>query len=374
MEKRNEKKGGLLSSLKSNQSDKTVGIKSEDFNPSLGERTFGGKIVNTYTCLNCKTQSSRCEGFNDIALPFPEDSVHAIARRSQRKAAAALTSSSSSQSLNNGKNSANGQDAKTSIPLLLQDLLANYLKPEKLEGDNKYHCDNCKTLQDAERTLNITHSPEYLILTLLRFSFDVKTQSRSKIFTEVKYPKTLYVPLSEDTSSQVSPTTTSKKSRKKSPPVSSSSSPTHPLEPVLGSEKMEVYALSAVIVHSGISSDGGHYYCYARHSTTIDEAQNQQLNSDVSVDMGDIDYLQDKWYLFNDSRVTYSSYSSFSDITQKFAKDTAYVLIYKKIHAGDIRTVDANMSIQTSVIDYPLRRDLREAVDRDNKQYIQVCF
>ena len=63
----------------------------------------------------------------------------------------------------------------------LNELLGHYLSPERLEGENQYHCDRCGKLQDGERTIGIIESPRYLILTLLRFAYDTKLQTRSKV-------------------------------------------------------------------------------------------------------------------------------------------------------------------------------------------------
>ena len=63
----------------------------------------------------------------------------------------------------------------------MNELLSHYLSPERLEGENQYHCDRCGKLQDGERTIGIIDSPRYLILTLLRFAYDTKLQTRSKV-------------------------------------------------------------------------------------------------------------------------------------------------------------------------------------------------
>ena len=38
-------------------------------------------------------------------------------------------------------------------------MLEAYLQPETLTGDNKYKCNKCASLQDAERSLRITAGP-----------------------------------------------------------------------------------------------------------------------------------------------------------------------------------------------------------------------
>ncbi|ELU03938.1 hypothetical protein CAPTEDRAFT_222637 [Capitella teleta] len=234
----------------------------EEENPSsssssLVQKCFGGRLLNTYTCSVCGRQSSHTENFNDLPLAFPE-----------------LTPNSQ-----------------------LEDLLTHYLRPEILKGSNRYHCESCQELQEAERSVRIEQAPQYLILTLLRFSYSAKTQSRAKILSDVKYPSALTLPVLND--------------------------------------QEEAYELTSVIVHSGTSSESGHYYAYARSE-------------------------DDRWILFNDSRVSFSSFASFSSVTSKFAKDTAYVLVYAK-----------TSSCHGNHRDTPLHADLVSAVEKDNLLYVQ---
>ena len=73
------------------------------------------------------------------------------------------------------------------------------------------------------------------------------------------------------------------------------------------------------MVHSGYSSDGGHYYTYAREPMTSSEADLETYNKTSS------------WYVFNDSNVSLSSFESFKSVFKRFPRDTAYVLFYQKI-------------------------------------------
>lgn len=342
---------------------------------SLIRQNFGGKLTNTIKCLNCSQESTREEMFFDIPLAFPDY------QSSSQKLLAGGDNKMSSRSVNSPPTVRPTPTVGTSEPmncLHLNDLLKHYLKPEKLVGDNKYYCERCQGLQEGERKIKIVETPEYLIVTLLRFSYDTKLQSRSKIFREVKYPKTLLVPVEEHQQSDGSAVNGN----------SNSSSMTRERKDSLRTvvadqldkcgvgidvDKADVYALCSVVIHSGTSSDCGHYYCYARHSViTNTESVCQNIESLSNED--DIDFLQDKWYLFNDSRVSYASYSSFSNVTQRFTKDTAYVLIYRKIDPGKLAQepkLTLDHTLQLTKLDTPLRSDLRAAVQKDNKAYLQ---
>ncbi len=63
-------------------------------------------------------------------------------------------------------------------------------------------------------------------------------------------------------------------------------------------------------------------------------------------------------------------------VTQRFSKDTAYVLVYRKLHDSELNssTVDMNETIMSVNIDPPLRRDLRESVEMDNRRFLKVTY
>ena len=301
---------------------------------TLVSRTFGGQLLNVYKCLKCKQQSVRVESFNDLALAFVDDE--------KRKSPSKFLKKKARKS-----DSATDNDGNGGKPTVAQ-LLDNYLQPETLTGDNKYRCDACASLQDAERSLRITSGPECLILTLLRFAYDAKAKKRTKIMQEVVYRKTLLVPVHSDVSTASSDTSGSHT------PISNDSTCTY-----------DVYGLCGVVVHSGLSSDAGHYYCYARHCKHRETPASDDRSDDV-------DYFEDRWFLFNDARVTFTSFSSFSDVTRRFVQDTPYLLFYTKLATGvrdDVMTVDPKQMTQDQLA---LRRDLLDSVIKDNLRFEQV--
>ena len=314
---------------------------------TLVSRTFGGQLLNVYKCLKCKHESTRVESFNDLALAF-------VDAEKPKKSAKKLRKSPTRSSKNSKLSVAHMLDA--------------YLQPETLTGDNKYKCNKCSSLQDAERSLRITAGPQCLILTLLRFAYDPKARKRTKIIQEVRYPRTLYVPVYSEAK------TFSSDASMSSERDSSSSSD--------GGQVCDVYGLCAVIVHSGLSSDAGHYYCYARHSQAKPQnraksGQNSQNSPNGAASMEDVDYLEDKWFLFNDARVTFTDYSCFSEVSQKFARDTPYLLFYAKLAIGvrDVTDVGAFPAVTSEQVpESVLRRDMLEKIAKDNARFIQVCF
>jgi len=167
----------------------------------------------------------------------------------------------------------------SSSPLAVPHLLSTYLSPETLDGDNQYQCDSCGTKRDAVKRVAVTSPPHHLNITLLRFKYDRETNRRAKVFTPVEYPHTLHLPVAD---AQVE------------------------------------YHLYSVVVHSGYSSDGGHYYTWAR-----------------AADSG-------SWLVLNDSLVTEVSGEQFAQMARKTSsRDTAYLLLYERAGGEEVPAVAA---------------------------------
>ncbi|KAI4471386.1 ubiquitin carboxyl-terminal hydrolase [Holotrichia oblita] len=146
--------------------------------------SFGGRSLTVSRCDVCGSQSERADSFRELQLSFPS-------------------------------NCANES---------VQELLDYYLQPERLCGDNQYHCDTCERLTDGERVSRIVEMPRRLILTLKHFRYDPASQQRTKLLQRVKLDSYL----------------------------------------VLDSVRYDLYA---AVVHCGSSVDSGHYYTYARDET-----------------------------------------------------------------------------------------------------------
>lgn len=202
------------------------------------------------------------------------------------------------------------------------DLVNYFLSPERLTAENRYYCEPCASLQDAERAVELSRGPRYLILTLLRFSFDLRTMRRRKILDDVAVPLLLRLPLAGG--------------------------------------RGQAYDLCSVVVHSGVSSESGHYYCYAREGTA---------RPAPSLGAADRPEPEHQWYLFNDTRVSFSSFESVSNVTSFFPKDTAYVLFYRQ-RPGE--GPEAEPGSPRGRTEPTLHKDLMEAISKDNVLYLQV--
>ncbi|KAK7476728.1 hypothetical protein BaRGS_00032021 [Batillaria attramentaria] len=376
--------GTVPNGVSTKESDQSKDSGSSSAEATIVKEAFGGNVRTTIRCLSCKQESHRVEGFIDIPLAFPEagsnsSSTSPMSPKSLAGGGANVPHPEPMEQETSAADKQKSEDVSTdSKAIHINELMGHYLSTERMEGDNQYRCDRCGKLQDGERTIAIIQSPRYLILTLLRFAYDTKLQTRSKVFKEVSCPRTLALPVQKE-SIDASNNSTAAKRRKK---LLNHLNPRLPPSVSPSPENCELYGLCSIVVHSGASSECGHYYCYARHSQVADidsviegfdkategrlkagkettvAADNAKGGADV-----DVDFLQDKWYLFNDARVSHATYSSFSNVSRRFQKDTPYLLVYKKLeldsHEGDT-SVEPN-----------LRQELRDTVNKDNTQYLK---
>lgn len=271
----------------------------------------------------------------------------------------------------------------------LTELLEYFFEPETLEGSNQYHCEQCNCLQDAERSVTISKASNFLVLTLKRFAYNVRTQQRSKILQSVSYPLFLKLPhvrlresdcerkvqdcvpdVNNDTSGDlISPSYFRNKRTKQEHDCMEDSASSDNTSSICDEKSTAeiVYSLCSVIVHSGTSSESGHYYCYARSSAHLMGGESDEGSSSRTSD-------QDTWFLFNDSRVSYSAFSTFADVSRRFPKDTPYVLIYKRVSScAKVIPVESSSDIpQDKAVDGEIRQELADIVNRDNLLYLQV--
>eukprot|EP00112_Aurelia_sp_Birch-Aquarium-sp1_P009058 Seg2016.8 transcript_id=Seg2016.8/GoldUCD/mRNA.D3Y31 product="Ubiquitin carboxyl-terminal hydrolase 38" protein_id=Seg2016.8/GoldUCD/D3Y31 len=291
---------------------------------------FIGECRVDVKCLNCHFISSRFEAFNDLPLAFPdtkEDGKRAfplkggdISRevmRNRVKESGGIPGNETKDTLDpesitpmeeaqssfgipseERQNIALSSSGEQKIPLNLQSLLESYLSTETLNGQNQYRCDNCASLQDAEQRHYFTSTPKYLILTLKRFTYDIKTHTRGKILRNVHFPIDLMIPVQaeevQEDELSAYPNTDYMDFEESNNQIYTDIEmdrdgfaadcsglavgldiTTKPVLKVVG-ENNKQYSLIAVIIHSGVSSESGHYYCYCRKKPDLIRQSRQQ--------------------------------------------------------------------------------------------------
>lgn len=371
---------------------------------TLVERMFGGRLSTSIRCLQCHSLSEKEEPFTDLSLAFcPTGTVGSSTVHSHQGA----VNGGSENSEGAAKDERSEERPKMETVLSLLDLLEYFLAPEILEEDNCYFCERCGSLQRAERAIHVVTAPEYLILTLLRFSYDATCHVRRKILDNVDIPLHMHLPVQQHStssfSSSLSPHSVQMDSPDSGENLAKKLKPSHKekeeeAEGVTDSRiesgrtdwglgvRCVPYVLSSVVMHSGMSSESGHYYSYSRNTSgTSANHSFKNLDSDSGVGFSESSRASQEvleragqdsrdWFLFNDSRVTFTNFQSVQNISSRFPKDTAYVLIYRKQEevGGQAGASRATVNGARFSGEPPLHKDLMDAITKDNKLFLQV--
>jgi ubiquitin C-terminal hydrolase len=186
---------------------------------TIVQHIFGGQLQSQVKCLSCNHESNTYDPFLDICLDIKNSNT-------------------------------------------IEKAFGQYILPEKLNGDNRYLCDNCHRRAEAEKQMTIYEAPLILTIQLKRFNYSAGHEG--KIGKHVSFSETLNL----------------------GPYMSN------------GFASSMKYRLFAVLVHSGQTCNSGHYYCYVRSPARV-------------------------WYCMNDESVYQTS---FVKITQEPAYLLFYVL------------------------------------------------
>ncbi len=182
--------------------------------PNFVKENFEGKSVMRTRCLECEMSTFRSETFTNIDVPLQledEDDAHELS---------------------------GGRD------LFLKQILMS----ETLRENNKYWCEECSRLNEAQRSVQYELLPKVMVLQLKRFTAaaaNAKSSYMSKINDFIPTPFTLNC-----FCTQCIGTSGSTRQQR----ASGGSSPKHH------------YRLYAVIMHLGATLASGHYIAYVRAS------------------------------------------------------------------------------------------------------------
>lgn len=116
------------------------------------EDLFMGTTLNSTRCFTCDNVTTRDERFLDFPVEIQQD-----------------------EEIN------------------IQDILKNYHHREMLSGANKFFCDKCCGLQEAERTVGFKTLPKALAIHLKRFKYSEIRNCNAKLFNKIHYPLNLTV-------------------------------------------------------------------------------------------------------------------------------------------------------------------------------------
>ncbi|OQR91912.1 ubiquitin-specific protease [Achlya hypogyna] len=177
----------------------------------------------------------------------------------------------------------------------LPSLLRRFVAPRTLAGD--LTCDHCGTRAESRVHSTVVAPPAHLILTLKRMHYDWKLQKTCKSLHDVSFPARLPLPSLAPADAAV---------------VDHAAE----LAPV-----GRTYGLYAVLVHSGVSANSGHYYSYCRDTA----GARLDLEDDPAA----------PWLKFNDTTLGVSSWREMNDAMVSSVSDSVYLLFYKRLDVGD---------------------------------------
>eukprot|EP01064_Diplonema_japonicum_P030403 TRINITY_DN5173_c0_g1_i1.p1 TRINITY_DN5173_c0_g1~~TRINITY_DN5173_c0_g1_i1.p1 ORF type:complete len:419 (+),score=45.21 TRINITY_DN5173_c0_g1_i1:109-1365(+) len=152
--------------------------------PTLVQEFFEGTFAAEMRCLSCESVTSREEEFLGLSV-----------------------------------------DIDQNVSLLA--VLRNFSKGETMDRDNKFHCDSCRSLQEARRSLKMKRAPPILAIHLKRFKYIEEYGRHCKLSYRVPFPFSIRLP-------------------------------------VEGSQADDEYHLFAVVIHLGVGPNMGHYVCMAK--------------------------------------------------------------------------------------------------------------
>uniref|UniRef100_A0A8C1EPE0 Ubiquitin carboxyl-terminal hydrolase 48 n=2 Tax=Cyprinus carpio TaxID=7962 RepID=A0A8C1EPE0_CYPCA len=204
----------------------------------------------------------------------------------------------------------------------LTECVTEFLKEEKLDGDNRYYCESCQSKQNATRRIKLQSLPRTLNFQLMRFVFDRQSGHKKKLNTFISFPEVL------------------------------------DMRPFLEGQEKCTYELSAVLIHRGVSAYSGHYIAHVRDAHTND------------------------WYKFNDEEIEKMEGKKLQlgieeDIAETAKSQTrkpkcskgyhcsrnAYMLVYKQ-QMEEIDQTETNIEVPAF---------LQKLVDQDNKKFEEWC-
>ncbi|KAK3106251.1 hypothetical protein FSP39_016033 [Pinctada imbricata] len=190
------------------------------------EKLFMGTMMLRTKCLECECSREKLEEFHDISVPVKKEE--------------------------NNESDDDDSDDDGDQDSCLKKLMDAFTEVELLKDDNKYYCDKCLHLVEAERSLHYEVLPDVLTLHLKRFSTSSGIYGYvSKINDHVSIP--LALPCL----------------RYKCP--NPCSRPDHR------------YLLYAIVTHAGVTLTSGHYLAYVKVTGSHPPSYNQQLKISNSV-------------------------------------------------------------------------------------------
>lgn len=178
--------------------------------------------------------------------------------------------------------------------------------PTILGGDNKVKCSSCDKVTEYERRMLLTRAPGHLIVSLTRMAFRHELGKTVKYLDDVELAPVVELPHVPDEFSRA----------------------VYKTREAADAElrRARRYALYAVVVHSGMTANSGHYYAFARDSAAPDLENPESPHA--------------PWVKYNDARVMRSSWREVCDSSAMSQSDTSYMCFFRRLPDVVERLVD----------------------------------
>ena len=253
---------------------------------------------------------------------------------------------------------------------------------ETLDGDNQYFCEKCGQKQDAVKGSEIKKAAYIQAISIGRVDYDWETNEAKKVHAEMSFPFELdLAPYVSPSTLELSGVETTEEDfvEVSSSPQDDDQAPAHvdfgldgqPTlqrgNSIMSNEKYYPYELFAISVHSGTSSEHGHYYGYVK------------------------DFETGHWYKANDAVVTgpfteedvkNATYggAKYMANARLFTSATAMLLFYRRKSPANILAIDDHLIPQRVLEEIATdeqnrrEREAKEAADKERKSDATICF
>ena len=156
-------------------------------------------------------------------------------------------------------------EQNTSLPFCLK----QYIKKELMSSKDKFYCEKCNSLQEAERQVQLDNIPQVMIIQLKRF----KMYGANQI---LKLNSLINLPLDIN------------------------------FDFLVGYKKnYGLYILRAIVIHAGTRGDFGHYFTFVRDSNEGWVLYNDEKCDTYSGNIEEFFGNPDESYQFNNSNCAY---------------------------------------------------------------------
>ena len=213
--------------------------------PRLVSGVFGGVVASAVrcgTCGACSTQREEMEAFC-ISLDLPARDVGAKPPAAPHVCSCQLLTQHFAAEDLEASSSISDTGERVSVPI--------------------YNCDHCAGLVPATKTTVVMEPPRHMLVTLKRFTFDGRA---TKLTGRVGLSLWIWLP---DIPAHLEPHCDNAGQGRGGSGEAASGADAIPEgvadQRVGAASANRMYALYAVVVHSGTSANSGHYFSYARH-------------------------------------------------------------------------------------------------------------